>query len=77
MFANIEDRDVCHEAIEDDDVAADGGGGESALLKAMRKKYLARQRSMDTTIRKLASLATKIENATKALLCCFVFVVVC
>ena len=75
-FTNIEDRDVCHAPIEDHD-AAEGGAGEAAVLKAGRKKYIARQKTTEGTIKKLASLLTNIDAASKALSCCFVFVVVC
>ena len=75
-FTNIEDRDVCHAPIEDHD-AAEGGGSEAAVLKAMREKYVARQKTMEGTIEKLVSLLAKIDAAIKALSCCFVFAVVC
>ena len=65
---------MCLEPIEDD--AVESGGGKAAVLKAMKKKYTARQKTMDNVIKKLNSLQVKVEASIKALSCCFAFVVV-
>ena len=54
----------------------ESGDGKAAVLKAMKKKYTSRQKTMDTVIKKLSSLLIKVEAAIQALSCCFAFVVV-
>ena len=61
-MSNIEESNVCKEPVTEDTHTE---GGEAQVQKAIKKKYTARQKALDGTIKKLVSVIGKLDAALK------------